>query len=249
MFVAASTTCFPDFSFPEAIEKLYDLEFTSIELHIHEDGAITPRMALEDPARAVTESHATRRLDVCSYLVDISAEGDEYYRQFEACCKLAKASQVITLVVPSAELGTPFNEEVERFKELVKIADAQGVRVAMKSQHGRLSGDPDTVQVVCNHIDGLGLAYDPSQYIYQCDRRLDHEKLLNYAIHVYLRDTTAQELQVQVGQGVIEYGKLVAQLTKLNYKRALCVQIVPQPGIDHFAELRKLRLLLESLLI
>jgi hypothetical protein len=57
-------------------------------------------------------------------------------------------------------------------------------------------------------------------------------------------------LQVRIGQGLIEYGKLVTQLAKVNYQRALCVQIVdlPDSGIDHMAEMRKMRLLLESLL-
>ena len=181
--------------------------------------------------------------------MDIEAEGELFYEQFDACCKLAKATQVVTLCVPSSELGTPFNEEVERLKELVRIADAQGVRVALRSEHGCLSGDPDTVQVICNHINGLGLAYDPSQYIFGGNGSLDHDKLLKYVYHVYLRDTTVKELQVRVGQGVVDYGKLIGQLTKLNYNRALCVQITPQNGVDHEAELRKLRLLLESLLI
>ena len=63
-----------------------------------------------------------------SYSVQIDAQGDEHYRQFAACCKLAKATKVVTLTVPSAELGTPFNEEVEHLRRLVAIAKLEGVR-------------------------------------------------------------------------------------------------------------------------
>ena len=250
MYVAASTTCFPDLSLDDAIEKLFDLEYTAVEIEIREGGHLDPQLILNNFNEAVGVCQTTRRLDVSSYLVDLSAEGEAYFEQFEACCKLAKATQVVTLVVPSAELGTPFNEEVEKFKRLVEIAAKQGVRVGMKSEHGRLSGDPDTVQVICNHIDGLGIGYDPSHYIYQSSHKeSDLDKLVQYAIHIYLRDTSENELQVRVGQGVVDYGKLVNQLGKRNYAQALCVHITPQEGIDHMAEMRKIRLLLESLLL
>jgi hypothetical protein len=63
-----------------------------------------------------------------------------------------------------------------------------------------------------------------------------------------LRDTSKKQLQVRVGQGEVEYGRLISQLRKFKYKRALCVNITEMPEVDHPGELRKLRLLLESLI-
>ncbi|HMO13288.1 MAG TPA: TIM barrel protein [Pirellulaceae bacterium] len=225
------------------------MEFTSLEIAISEENELNPQLVIDNLNRAVLICNDTRRMNVCSYLFDSKAQGAKFFEQFEACCKLAKSTKVVTIVVPSAELGTPFNEEVERFKELVRIATLQGVRVCMRSEHNCLSGDPDTVRVICDHIDGLGLAYDPSHYIYQSNGKSDHERLLKYAFHVYLRDTSATKLQVQVGQGVVDYGRLINLLAKHHYNRALCIQISPEPGIDQMAEIRKLRLLLESLLV
>ena len=157
----------------------------------------------------------------------------------------------MTLTVPSGEHGTPFNEEVERYKLLVKIAEQHGVRVAMRSQVGHLSADPDTVSVICKHVKGLGLALDPSVYQYGHANPLSYDHLTNYIHNTYLRDSTSDNLQVRVGQGVIDYGKLIGQLRKEKYSRALCVDIPPSddPEIDHDGELRKLRLLLESLIL
>jgi sugar phosphate isomerase/epimerase len=53
---------------------------------------------------------------------------------------------------------------------------------------------------------------------------------------------------VRVGQGEIDYGKLLAQLDKVGYNRALTVHMSPLEDFDHRAEMRKMRLLLESLL-
>jgi L-ribulose-5-phosphate 3-epimerase UlaE len=71
---------------------------------------------------------------------------------------------------------------------------------------------------------------------------------MKYVYHVRLRDTSKDKLQVRIGQGEVEYGRLINQLNRVNYNRALCVDIAPTPDVDQLAEMRKLRLLLESLL-
>ena len=250
MFVAATTDCFAHLSFDEAVEKIVDLEFTSLEINIDENGAhMTPAEVAGNVEAAVARCQATRRLNVISYRMASNRPPEEYFDQFAAVCELAKLTKVVTITVPSSQLGTPFNEEVERLKRLVSIAESHGVRVGMQSEVGCLTEDPDTVSVICDHVTGLGLSFDPSHYIYQRQGRRDPDKLLKYIQHVYLRDTTADQLQVRVGQGEVDYGKLVGQLSKLGYRRGLCVDIRPDSEIEHMAEMRKMRLLLESLLI
>jgi sugar phosphate isomerase/epimerase len=90
---------------------------------------------------------------------------------------------------------------------------------------------------------------DPSQYICGPHQGKSIEKLMKYVYHVHLRDTTKTEMQVRVGQGEVDYGRLIAQLRKVNYNRALSIHMQALPEIDHIAEMRKMRLLLESLLI
>ena len=52
--------------------------------------------------------------------------------QFAACCKLAKATKVVTITVRSAELGTPFNAEVERLRRDGRPSrPLEGVRVGL----------------------------------------------------------------------------------------------------------------------
>jgi sugar phosphate isomerase/epimerase len=250
VLVAATTDCFGHLSLEEAIDKIADLEFTSLEIDINENGNhIKPSEVADNVGAAVIRCSSTRRLDLVAYRFESNLQGEPYFEQFEAICNLAKLTRVVTITVPSAEHGTPFNEEVERLKRLVVIGESHGVRVGMQSQVDRLSEDPDTVSVICDHVKGLGLAYDPSHYIYQQPTPRNTDKLLKYVHHVYLRDTTKDQLQIRVGQGDVDYGKLVGQLAKLGYRRALSVDIRPCDETDHFAEMRKIRLLLESLLI
>jgi sugar phosphate isomerase/epimerase len=249
VIVAATTECFFQLPLQEALDRLVELEYTYVELALHEHGIqLKPSEIAGDLERAIALCRATQRLDIVAYDVQIDAEGEEYYQQFEAICKLAKATKVVTLTVPSCELGTPFNEEVERLRKLTALATSQGVRVSMKSQVGRLSEDPDTVSVLCDNAKGLGLTFDPSHYICGPHSQKNTEKLMKYVYHVHLRDTSKQQLQVRVGQGEVEYGRLINQLQKVKYNRALSVNIVEMPEVDHASEMRKMRLLLESLL-
>ncbi len=249
MFVAATTECFLDLSLPMALERLADLEFTSVELALFEDAdQFKPSQIAADVEAAAAICRNTQRLNVVAFDVRITAQKEAHYEQFTAICRLAKATKVVTLTVPSSELGTPFNEEVEHLRRLVDIATLHGVRVGLKSQIGRISEDIDTVMVLCDNVKGLGLTLDASAFIFGPAQGRSYDKLMKYVYHVQLRDTNKKAFQVRVGQGDIEYGRLISQLQKLKYNRALTVNITEQEGVDHIGELRKLRLLLESLL-
>ena len=250
MFVCASVESFPGLPREEIFPTLVDLEFSAVELPLHEEGLswVKPSEVLANLESAYNTCRETKRLAAAALSVDQTAEGDLYYEQFAACCKLAKALKVVPLIVPAAELGTPFNAEIERLRELVRIASFEGCQVALKTQIGCMTEDPATATVLCDNVKGLGLALDPSHYVTGPWQGRDITKVMPYVFHVRLRDSTKSDLNVRVGQGEIDYGKLLSQLSHVNYDRALTIDMHPLDEQDHRAELRKLRLLLESLL-
>ncbi|HEY4309727.1 MAG TPA: TIM barrel protein [Pirellulales bacterium] len=251
MFVAASTECFADLPLDAALQRLVDLEYNRVEITLLERSQqLKPSQVHADLDSAVSVCRETHRLTPVAYYVDIDAEGDLYYEQFSACCKLAKATKVVTLTVRSGEIGTPFNAEIERLRELVRIGSLDGVQIGLKTETGRMSQDPATAIVMCDNVKGLGITLDPSHFVCGPHKSGNYDQIFKYVIHLQLRDTTKDKLQVRVGQGEVEYGRLVTQLGKFRYNRALCVNILEQPesGVDHMAEMRKMRLLLESLL-
>lgn len=249
MLVAASTECYYQLPLVAAMDKLVELEYSSVEIALHEDGQqLKPSEVAADLEKAISLCRYTHRLDVIAYDLRMTDTGEPYYDQFTACCKLAKATKVVQLTVPCGELGTPFNEEVERLRRLVGIAVLEGARVSIKSQIGRLSEDPDTVVVLCDNVPGLGVTFDPSHYICGPHSHKNVDKLMKYTYHTHLRDTSKKQLQVRVGQGEVEYGRLITQLRRVKYNRSLSVNITEMPDVDHTGEMRKMRLLLESLL-
>ncbi len=248
MIVAASTECFPDLSLPAVLERLTDLEYTCVEIAIHENGPhLRPTQVAGEFEKVLAACRATR-LTTVGFSLDFAATGETYYEQFQACCRLAKAMKVVTLTVPAAELGTPFNEEIERLRRLAAIATLEGVLVGLKTQIGCLTENPDTAVVLCDQVKGLGLTLDPSHYVTGPLQGGKYRQVMKHVVNVHLRDSTKDQYQTRVGQGEIEYGRLITELAKEKYRRALVVSITPMEDVDHAGEMRKMRLLLESLL-
>lgn len=249
MFVAATTECFRDLPLESALERLADLEFATVELALFEEGGhLKPSSVLANPEAAAGICRNSQRLDVIGFDCRFTSTGAQYYEEFTAICRLAKLVKVVTITIPSAELGTPFNEEVEHLQKVVQIATKHGVRVGMKTQVGRLAEDPDTITVLCDNAKGLGITLDPSCFVIGPAANRSIEKIMKYVHHVQLRDTSKKAFQVRVGQGEVEYNRLVSQLLKVGYNHALCVNISEMPEVEHSGELRKMRLFLETLL-
>ena len=248
MFVAASTSCVPDEPLIGVFDRLVDLEYTNTELVIGECGAILPTQIADRHESIVQLRRSSRRIVPISIFFDVEPENPKYMEQFSFACRLAKDCKIVVMSVHAAVPGTPFNEEIDRLKELVKIGVYHGVVVGVATEAGRITELPETVGSLCKTVKGLGVTLDPSHYIYNLSKPKDYEAILPYVYHVRLRDTTQKHFQTRIGQGIVEFGRLVTQLNKVEYRRALCVDLAPLPNVDQSAELRKMRLLLETLL-
>ncbi len=248
MFVCVSTESLPDLPLSAAMERLAELEYTAVELDVREDGGhLHPARVAANPEAAIAECSDLQRLRPVAVSF-AAAETPAVYDSFTACCRLAKSLGVVTMVVESSELGTPFNGEIERLRRMVAIASGLGAVVAVKTSAGRMTQDAETTASLCRNVPGLGVTLDPSHFIYNQKKPASWESILKYVCHVHLRDTRADAFQVRIGQGNVEYGKIASQLERVGYSRGLCAHLPPIEGVDQSAELRKMRLLLESLL-
>jgi sugar phosphate isomerase/epimerase len=248
VIVAVSTECFPELSLADAMERLAELEFTSVEIDVHEQGHLKPGLVAADTDAAIAQCSDLQRLRPVAVSF-ASPELPDAFDRFAACCRLAKALGVVTIVVESSELGTPFNGEIERLRRLVAIAAGLGQVVGVKTSADRMTQDAETTASLCRNVPGLGVTLDPSHFIFGHGKKpASWEPILKYVCHVHLRDTKPDAFQVRVGQGNVEYGKLVSQLQRVGYDRALAAHMPPLEGVPQAGELRKMRLLLESLL-
>jgi sugar phosphate isomerase/epimerase len=253
VFVACSTACFGHLTLEDALRVLAELEFSKFEAAIHEHGRqLRPSEIAADIGHAAARLRHGPGLTPVAFSVEIDADSvEEHDRQFSAVCRLARISAVPLVSLKAAAADTDLDDEVARLKHLVELAAADGIQVAVSTLIGTLTEDPDVALTLCQRVEGLGLTLDPSHYIAGPHGGKSHDALYPYVKHVHLRDTGRgpNQFQVRVGQGEVEYGRIIAQLARYQYERVLAVDIhdIPDAPFAMQPEVRKLKYLLESL--
>ena len=247
MFVSASTRCFSDCTFWDACRQLVDLEYDKVEIWMDESGDhLKPSEVVANPEAFLARFRENTRLSPVAFCL----ASDVNERAFTVLSKISKQLRVTQITLEASPLGTPFNAEIDRLKGLIAIASQDGIRVSITTKTGKITEDPRTAVELCQSTPGLGLTLDPSYYMCGPHRGVSYEPLFAYTYHVHLRDSTPEQLQVRIGLGEVDYSRMVSQLERIDYKRALSVELLPelQDPAHRQIELRKMRLLLESLL-
>jgi sugar phosphate isomerase/epimerase len=255
VFVACSTLCFGQRPLPDALRTIGELGFNKVDLALREGGPhLTPSEVAADVGKAAQQLRHGPGLAIAAFHVEF-AEGLSRERtaaQMRALCRLARVLATPLASIPAAPTGTDVAAEVERLTWLNRLAYAEGVTLAVETRIGTLTEDPAVAIDLCRKVPGLGLALDPSHYLVGPYHSQQIDMLYPYVQHVRLRDSHSKmdQLQVRVGQGEIEYGRIVNQLARYNYGRMLSVDIrdLPEPPYEMPSEVRKLKYLLESLI-
>ncbi len=254
MFVACSTLCFSKEPFESALRHIAELEFNKIDLAIIEGGShLSPSEVVENPEAALQRIRYGPSLTPAALDLDFGdVDAKTLRRRFEVICRLAKPLTVAVLTMPAAPLGTPFDDEVKRLSELSEIAQREGLVLTVATHSKTLTADPAAAVNLCKAVPGLGLTLDPSHYIHGPHQGEPFDEVYPFVQNVHFRDTGRKpdQFQVSVGKGEVEYGRVVNQLERHGYNRGLTVAIHDRYDnpFDVELEVRKLKLLLESLL-
>lgn len=254
MYVACSTLCFGRGTLPQALRTIGELQFGKVDVALHEDGPhLKPSEVQADATRAAQLLRSAPSLAVAAFHVRLGADDPGAIEsRLRAVCRLARICTVPLLCLPAAPRGADFEAEVDRLTELQRLVAAEGLILTVETHGETLTADPTGAAELCQRVRGLGLTLDPSHYVLGPHAKGSFDMLYPFVRHVRLRDSSAKlnALQVRVGQGDVEYGRILAQLTRYHYKRVLTVDIrdLPPPSFPVEPELRKLKFLLESLI-
>ena len=253
MFVACSTLCFARCPLERALRIIGELEFSKLDVAIHEHGPhLKPSEVAADVGLAAQRIRIGPSLTPAAFSVEIETDNpQEYHRQLKAICKLARMSTVTVLTIPAAANGIGVNDEIKRLQALVHLVEEEGILLTVATRIGTLTENPAIALEFCQRVPGLGLTLDPSHYIGGPYANQSYDDLFPHVRHVHLRDTGRGpgQFQVRVGQGEIEYGRIISQLERFGYDRLLSVAMhdVAEAPFAMDAEVRKLKYLLESL--
>ena len=253
MYVACSTQCFTRLPLDKALRFIAELEFSKVDIALHERGPhLKPSEVAADVTLAAQRIRIGPSLSPAAFDVEIEAEGEEEYsRQLRAVCKLGRISAVSVLSLAASPNGIGMDAEVKRMTRLTRLVLGEGLTLAVPTRIGTLTETPAGARELCERVPGLGLTLDPSHFVNGPHQGGCYDEVLPFVKHVHLRDSSRVpgKFQVRVGQGEIEYGRLLTQLDRCDYDRLLTVAIHDIPDGHHAmeTEVRKLKFLLESL--
>jgi sugar phosphate isomerase/epimerase len=256
MFVACSTLCFAREPLETALRQIAELEFDKFELALVEDGQhLRPSEAGDNPEMALQRLRSGPSLIPSSLYIDFGTVDwtDPLTRKrFDGLCRLAKSLSVAVITIHASPSGTLVADEVKRLAPIASYAMREGLVLALITHVDTLTADPRVAVELCQHVPGLGLTLDPSHFLQGTQPNIDYDAVFPFVQNVHLRDTglVPGEFQVRVGQGQIEYARIVNLLERYGYSRSLTVAIIDRPDnpFEREVELRKLKLLLETLI-
>lgn len=252
MYVACSTLCFSSHPLDDALRTIRALHFTKADIALREDGPHLKPSDLTGDTTKISQKLKATNLGIAAFHVAFKEhDGDAPRGQLRGVCRLARVLAVPLVSVPAAARGSDLDAEVSRLKEWVKISTTEGVILTVETHSETLTADPMGAVELCRRVPGLGLTLDPSHYLAGPNGPVNYDPIYPYVKHVRLRDSGSDPaaFQVQVGQGDVEYGRIITQLDRFRYDRALTVDVRDTPAAKFPVEpeVRKLKYLLESL--
>ncbi len=250
MIVACSTLCFARHSLADALRVMREMHFAKADMTIRPGGNHLTSGDVAADVGKVAQKLKSYTLPFTAFHLECDSP-DTANEHLKAVCRLARLLTVPVLSVPAAGVGATPCDEVTRLTEWTKIAGGDGIILTVETRLGTITQDVAGAVELCNRVPGLGLTLDPSHYLCGPHPDASIEPLFPFVRHVRMRDSNRgpDGFQVRVGQGELEYSRVVASLERCRYDRALTVDIrdsadSPFP-VD--GEVRKLKFLLESL--
>lgn len=252
MLVSCTTLCMGRHTLTKVFEAFLELDLNRYELVVH-DGSrhVTPEEVVQDPLKVAARLKSAHGLTPGAIFFRESRENLAREKmELKAMAKLARLAHIPLVTILPASIQEPFPKEVERLKELVALAGTEGIQLAVTTQQGSWAGTCASARDLCEKVPGLQITLDPSHLGDVDFAGKDFEPLIKRIVHTHLRDSTKGPLpvQVKIGQGTMEFAKLIQVLEKKGYSRLLSIDIheIADSGFAVMPEVRKLKYLLES---
>ncbi len=249
MYVACSSLCFSRFPLPQALHAIGEMRFQKVDLALHEAGNHLKPSDVKADVTRVAAILKKANLSYAAFHVETDATDEAFHETLKAVCRLGRLVACPLVNIPAAAIGSDLAAEAKRLAQFTRIAKGEGVMLTVETHCQAVTADPKAAAELCRQVPDLGLTLDPSHYLVGQPSELDYDLLFPFVRHVRLRDSAPSQMQVKIGQGQLEYAKIITGLERQNYHRALCVDMRDGPGVDYpvDAEVRKLKYLLESM--
>jgi sugar phosphate isomerase/epimerase len=244
MYLSCSTCVYGDLALGDALDRIDGLGFGAFDLFALENmGQIWPsRLAAGDvDSAAVARTIRDSGLRVSSFNCGFShalndpdsSARDQVDTEFRGLLELAASVGCSVFTVQTGGHGNTvgrvesFERALEGLQRLVSAAQGTGIRLSFEPHWGAVVEKPaDALHMARRLWPDVGITYDPSHFVMQTDidSLEETEPLLDYAVHVHVRNASPGKMQVSMDEGVVDFAWLVRALRERGYEGALAVE-------------------------
>ncbi len=254
MKIACSSLAFSRLSLEESFQRLAALGFQYVDIGIQENWAHFNPSDVEKDLNGAKErlDRACQKYELIPIASNVGLGTDDYSlqeRRLAAVCRLLATYEIEIVTIQSSSNKTPFNSEVSRLSVLRDIARSEKLKLSIETHMGCLTEDAETAVELAKQAN-VGLTVDPTHYLVGPWSGKDFEFVYQYAAYIHLRDTgtTAEQAQVPVGSGVVDFSQTIGKLKESGYEGDVTIEYIDlTPDIDTGEEARKLKVILEKL--
>lgn len=147
---------------------------------------------------------------------------------------------------PGESAETSFQRAAEEMRFAVGEAQKRGLRCRIEPHIESVTWLPELAVRMCDEAPGLSLTVDHSHFIFH---GIPYEQIALMhprGTHWHARQARTGDAQCRFGEGAIDFGRIVADLTASNYDGVICLEYVHgawmhQDNVDCVTETIRLR--------
>jgi sugar phosphate isomerase/epimerase len=244
MYLSCSTCVYGDLDLRDALDRIDGLGFGAFDLFALENmGQVWPsRLAAGDlDSAAIAHTIRESGLRVSSFNCGFSralndpdrSARNQVEAEFRALVELAASVECSVFTVQTGGYDNTigrvesFDRALEGLQRLVSIGHGSGIPLSFEPHWGAVVEKPaDALYMVKRLWPGVGITYDPSHFVMQTDigSLTDTEPLLEYSVHVHVRNASPGKMQVSMDEGVVDFAWLVRSLQERGYEGAVAIE-------------------------
>jgi sugar phosphate isomerase/epimerase len=244
MKIAGSTLIFTKLPLLAAIDQVAALGFKHVDMAVFEGWAnLSPSAVVGREAEVgaqIQETCAQAGISPVAFNVNLGESSVEV--QEERLHSVGMVAQRLGVKVLAMKTSKPavrsVEDEIKRLGRLAHVGVAQGIQITVESHVDTYSEDPNRVLEFMRAVPDLKFTLDLTHFLVGPFREQGYGELLPYIRHAHLRDTgpTRGALQVPLGQGIVDFEKLILDLNRSGLVNAVSVEIVDViAGIENYS--------------
>ena len=118
-----------------------------------------------------------------------------------------------------------FDTSMTHLAKLSSLNKSRNVTLSVEGHEGSILEKPeDALRMMKNLWPAVGFTYDPSHFVMQGISLEETEPLLDYTMHVHVRNASLGKMQDTMADGIVDFHRLISALKAHGYNGAVTIE-------------------------